>query len=119
MGNPTEVQNIINKLKKSPIFNLSLSSKELFHSNFLSWLAENYNEEFGHIFIEYLKDKPTKSSRIKDIKREKKNIDLSFTYIENSQELLIENKIKSIPYVEQLIKYSKAGTKNQNYIVTI
>ena len=31
----------IKKLKKSPMFNLSLSSKELFHSNFLAWIAED------------------------------------------------------------------------------
>ena len=111
------MQNPINKLKKSPIFNLSLSSKELFHSNFLSWLAESYNEEFGNIFIKYLKEEPS-DSRIEDIKREKKNIDLSFKY-SNGQELLIENKIKSIPYAEQLIKYSKNGNGNQNFVIFI
>ncbi|MBQ5706558.1 MAG: hypothetical protein IIV73_08105, partial [Bacteroidaceae bacterium] len=34
MGNITDLNN-------SPMFHLSLSSKELFHSNLLAWLAED------------------------------------------------------------------------------
>lgn len=33
----------VEKLSNNPIFQLSLSSKELFHSNFLAWLAEDDN----------------------------------------------------------------------------
>lgn len=33
----------VETLKNNPIFQLSLSSKELFHSNFLAWLAEDDN----------------------------------------------------------------------------
>lgn len=33
----------VEKLNNNPIFQLSLSSKELFHSNFLAWLAEDKN----------------------------------------------------------------------------
>ena len=33
----------VENLKNNPIFQLSLSSKELFHSNFLAWLAEDDN----------------------------------------------------------------------------
>jgi hypothetical protein len=46
-------------LKKSPLFNLSLSSKELFHSNFLAWLCENYPNYMGEIISGYLKIKPS------------------------------------------------------------
>jgi hypothetical protein len=35
-------RNHVQRLKKSPLFNLSLASKELFHSNFLAWLCEAY-----------------------------------------------------------------------------
>ena len=48
------METVINILKKSPLFNLSLSSKELFHSNFLYWIGQNYPLEFGKLFAEYL-----------------------------------------------------------------
>ena len=35
----------VEKLNNNPIFQLSLSSKELFHSNFLAWLAEDKNTQ--------------------------------------------------------------------------
>ena len=41
----------VEKLKGNAIFQLSLSSKELFHSNFLAWLAEDENTRniLGHL----------------------------------------------------------------------
>lgn len=105
----------IEELKKSPLFNLSLNSKELFHSNFLYWIGHNYPSEFGKLFSKYLNEQPNNLS-IKGIFREKGNIDLSFNYF-NGQEILIENKVKSIPYIEQLEKYSKKHTSKKNYIL--
>jgi len=105
----------IKKLKESPLFNLSLSSKELFHSNFLYWIGNKYPSEFGDLFSKYLNKKPNDLS-IKEIFREKENIDLSFNY-SNGQEVLIENKVKSVPYIKQLAKYSEKHTDNKNYIL--
>lgn len=104
----------ITKLKESPLFNLSLSSQELFHSNFLYWIANNYKKEFGELFAPYLKEMPNDLT-IKNIYREKKNIDLSFTY-SNGQEVFIENKVKSMPYIRQLENYSEKNPK-YNYIL--
>jgi len=105
----------IEKLKGSVLFNLSLSSKELFHSNFLYWIGQNYPKEFGALFVDYLNKKPS-DSKIINISREKENIDLSFKY-SNNQEILIENKVKSVPYLSQLSKYSKKHTPDRNYIL--
>lgn len=104
----------INKLKSSPLFNLSLSSKELFHSNFLFWLGQNYPNEFGLLFRDYI-TKKTESSSITHIFREKENIDLSFVY-SNNQEILVENKVKSIPCLKQLKEYSEKNP-NKNYLL--
>ncbi len=109
------MEETIQNLKESPLFNLSLSSRELFHSNFLYWLANNYSSKFGALFASYLKAQPDDFT-IDEIYREKKNIDLSFTY-SNGQEVLIENKVKSIPYIGQLEMYSQNNTDNQNYIL--
>lgn len=108
------LQETIDNFIKSPLFNLSLSSQELFHSNFLYWIANNYKKEFGELFAPYLKEVPSDLT-IKDIYREKKNIDLSFTY-SNEQVVFIENKVKSMPYIRQLENYTEKDPKH-NYIL--
>lgn len=104
------IDNIIKlkELEKLPIFHMSLSSKELFHSNFLGWILENYQEEMVIFFESELRCKFT-TREIKNIQREKKNIDLSFTIGDTL--FLIENKVKSIAYKEQLDKYSQLDKK--------
>ncbi|MBO0475487.1 PD-(D/E)XK nuclease family protein [Vagococcus sp. DIV0080] len=103
---PVDITDSISLLKESPLFQLSLSSRELFHSNFLYWLLTNYNEESTALFASYINtNSPLK---IVSVSREEKNIDLTVTFKnENKEEvkLYIENKVKSIPYKEQLEKY--------------
>ena len=106
----------LKKLKTSTLFNLSLGSKELFHSNFLGWLAENYSLEVGSIFSKFINENKPNNLKIKAPLREKENIDLTFTY-EDNQVLIIENKVKSLPFISQLEEYSKAHRSNKNYLL--
>lgn len=95
--------NYINKiieLKSSPIFNLSLSSKELFHSNFIAWICDNYPNEFGNILINKF-NLDVECKEIISTKREAKNLDLIIEF--KSIKLIIENKVKSVPNKDQLI----------------
>jgi hypothetical protein len=94
---------MINQLKASPLFNLSLSSKELFHSNLLSWFFEQ-NENLTLLF--FSKKINRTFSKISSIKRENRNLDLSIEF-DNSYTVIIENKVKSIPNKKQLYKYRK------------
>jgi hypothetical protein len=93
--------NWIKTLKKSPIFNMSLSSKELFHSNFIGWILDTYPEELSIFFKDKLEIQ--NDNIITNVKREKSNIDILFELGDTL--VLIENKVKSIPYIEQLNKY--------------
>lgn len=102
-------------IKASPLFQLSLGSKELFHSNFIAWLAGKYPEQVGKLFSPYLKD-TTGDLTITRIEREQKNIDVHLFFV-NGQELILENKVKSIPYIKQLEEYSKGHTDNQNFLL--
>lgn len=117
------------KLKKNPVFQLSLSSKELFHSNFLSWLAEASNtqnvfrkvlELFGFpenraseivggiqngrymVLREYKKFDFCICERIKNYNEEAED-----EYIPGRILLVLENKFKSIPYEKQLTEYGR------------
>jgi hypothetical protein len=105
----------VKALQSSPLFQFSLGSKELFHSNFLAWLFELYPEESGKALSKFLKDRTGQVS-VESVGREEKNRDLWIRF-ENGQELIIENKVKSLPYLEQLAMYSANSTDNQNFLL--
>lgn len=93
----------IDELSSSPLFNLSLSSKELFHSNFLAWLAQHYPDFFVEICKE-LGCKADWSNAEWNVKREYKKFDLCITSDEKIV-MVLENKVKSIPTKAQLDEY--------------
>ena len=108
----------VEKLKNNPIFQLSLSSKELFHSNFLAWLAEDKNTQtlFKEILSTWLgKDTFDYNTDCMVVKREYKNFDFSICekIIKDEESetgkirLVLENKFKSIAYKAQLDNYKK------------
>ena len=102
---------VINELNKSILFQLSLGSKELFHSNFLAWLAEN-SLAFNQAILDFL---GRKSCCIQSttIYREKEHIDLWLEYeIQEDKntkivKVFVENKVKSLPYRSQLDSYAE------------
>lgn len=119
--NPTKnIQQVLRDLMESPMFNLSLSSKELFHSNFLAWLGNNSDTDIKRLFIEVInqlmKEPILQAKDEWTVEREDKHFDLCIRekgkkgkkgkYI-----LVIENKVKSIPIKKQLDDY---GKKNVN-----
>lgn len=101
-------------LKDSPLFNLSLTNKELFHSNFIAWLGEQYPNIFVELINKLLNGSYPNWCKglLPDnliIKREHKNFDISvFEKSDNSKinpRLVIENKVKSVPTKKQLNEY--------------
>lgn len=106
---------IIKALENNPVYRLSLGSKELFHSNMVAWLLESYpdspvSELFGL-------DKYEK----KDVKREENHTDISVDC--GDARVIIENKVKSLPDKNQLLRYSEKETKkkkiNQFYLLSL
>lgn len=110
-----DIPEVIEALKQQPVFQLSLADKELFHSNFLAWLATGYPE----FFISVLEKMSTQDGKIictnswkKDflnnglkVKREYNNFDLCI--LANGKPVFVlENKNKSIPYLNQLEEYN-------------
>ena len=145
-------------LKRSPMFQLSLASKELFHSNFLAWIGswdQGVQDKRGkeHPFRQLIKKLGAKwvDSWPDEwyVAREYNNFDLCVlsrmpdafnneeefkkpddgTNFENEEKqpiqvlLILENKLKSIPYREQLDRYyqeaekiNKTKSKNNNQV---
>lgn len=95
-------------LKKSLMYQMSLGSRELFHSNVWAWLMEMDNNFIMVFFNDF------DVAQYKSIKvcREKYNRDITI-WLERNVDidrfvyLVIENKIKTLPNIEQLEKYSE------------
>lgn len=118
-----EQDEFVKELKNNVAFQLSLSSKELFHSNFLAWLAEDdatrgvfnellhtcfgvdwdFNPDTMMVKREYKNFDLCICQRVKNAKRE----DCAEEYVPGAILFVLENKFKSIPYEEQLVKYQE------------
>lgn len=98
----------IEDLKADPIFAMSLSSKEVFHSNVLAWFLVNSktNKSFGK--VKELFGIPA-GGKVLAVFREKENFDVLVLHgsIEKPELVLIENKFKAIPEKKQLAEYSE------------
>ena len=114
------VGEILDRLKDSMLFNLSLANTELFHSNFLAWLWEHggaYADALNAYFFEVksgdLQDK------VVEVRREFKHLDLVVLVkakeTDKDQDaeriLVIENKVKSMPQRAQLEGYRETIQK--------
>lgn len=108
----------VDALQNNPIFQLSLSSKELFHSNFLAWLAEDDNTRcvFNKVMQTWLDDKNWEYKPNKmEVKREYNHFDfcvcdklsIDGNDVTGSVQVVLENKFKSIAYAAQLVDYKE------------
>lgn len=88
------------QIKKSPLFWVSLSSKELFHTNFIAWALETEEDNLNSQVFSILFKEKLKTEII--VEREKDNIDLRIKA--NGKTFIIENKVKDIIDVEQARK---------------
>ena len=91
------MEEIIDFLDQSAVFAMSLGSKELFHSNFWAWLMK-IDPAYADAFFDGI------SEKIERVEREEKNRDITI-WTKDNKAYVIENKLKSIPYKEQLENY--------------
>ena len=95
----------VDYLKKSMIYQMSLGSKELFHSNVWGWLIEN-DKNFINVFIPTFEiENYNKGCNIWS-KREEKNRDILIWLEDNNgnkQHIVIENKIKNITFIKRFL----------------
>lgn len=93
-----DITQAVEQLDNSIIYQMSLNSHELFHSNLWAWLMEK-DRRFISVFFPEL-------SAAEKIRREEDNRDITIWYDDNNA-YVIENKFKSIPTEAQLISYEK------------
>lgn len=122
-----QTEDFVTELKSNAVFQMSLSSKELFHSNFLAWLAENEETRpiFNHVMQECFQMKGF-AYREEEmmVMREYNHFDFcicsritcteidplskkAYSYdIPGRLIFVLENKFKSLPNARQLENYS-------------
>ncbi len=90
-------------LLSSPLFHLSLSSKELFHSNFLGWLGKWHPDFFLAVFWEMgcVLNCPADGFILK---REYENFDLCVLAPDGRIVFILENKVKKKPAPDRAIE---------------
>ena len=101
----------LEQLKKNPVFQLSLSAKELFHSNFLYWIASSYPKLFNGVMKKLdVNIKLSEDSAENVVEREYNHFDFCICKEDEKKKkkisFVLENKFKSIPYKAQLEKYN-------------
>ena len=102
----SQLQESADRLKSSPLYNLSLANKELFHSNFLAWIGNHYPDIFKQIFGNLLTGGWPLGLDSFYIEREYKHYDISIMDSKKTApRILIENKVKSVPTKKQLDLY--------------
>lgn len=103
-----EYNEAVEYLRNSLIYQMSLGSKELFHSNVWWWLIEN-DKNFIRSFIPNFEPSKYHNSEYIWAKREERNRDILIWLEEDNgkkSHLVIENKIKTLPTTEQLKDYT-------------
>ena len=101
---------IIEGLKKNPMFWMSLGSKELFHSNFLQYLSTlDPKSNFINMLNGFLPEGKKLPKGIDYcLDRELEDFDICIYHRNDNKivyDVVLENKVKSIPYKEQLTEY--------------
>ena len=89
----------VEKLKSSLIYQMTLASKELFHSNVWAWIITKDHSIAKSVFFDLIEGENVR------VTREEHHRDL--TIYDNTGLFIIENKIKSIANLDQLVEYQK------------
>ena len=120
MGNYYELLTLRNNIENTLNYQLSLSNLELYHSNLLAVVLEK-SEFINHKFFSDVIDINKKYTDLK-VYREKNSIDLNIQVIDEdglTHVVFIENKVKSLPDENQLIRYSEKDSSAKGMLLSL
>lgn len=120
MGNYNELLTLRNKIENTLNYQLSLSNFELYHSNLFAVVLEK-SEFINHKFFNNVIEINKKYTDLK-VYREKNSIDLTIEIIDEDGQthvIFIENKVKSLPDENQLIRYSEKDSNAKGILLSL
>ena len=115
-----ELLTLRNKIENTLNYQLSLSNLELYHSNLFAVVLEK-SEFINHKFFSDVIDINKKFTDLK-VYREKNSIDLTIEVIDEDGKthvIFIENKVKSLPDENQLIRYSEKDSNTKGVLLSL
>ena len=120
MGNYNELLTLRNKIENTLNYQLSLSNLELYHSNLFAVVLE----KSGFINHKFFSDVIDINKKYTDLKvyREKNSIDLTIEVADEDGQthvIFIENKVKSLPDENQLIRYSEKDPNAKGILLSL
>lgn len=98
-----KIKDAVEKLKDSIVYQMSLGSMELFHSNLWAWMMEKEPRVISEVFFKGI---ATPEEGECSVTREDGNRDITIEF--GNAIYVIENKFKAIPTEEQLTRYKNA-----------
>lgn len=87
----------------------SRAAQELFHSNTIAWLISHFPGPMTPV-LKLLSGEGDLDQRTTQVWREYKNLDIALDPGEPRSKVVVENKLYSVPYPEQLAKYTDYDT---------
>jgi|GEM_PF-5122643 len=102
----------ITVLDTEPLARIMLGNNELFHSNFLAWIFEQFPAQSDAVFGSRVPQNGSGSGERK-VERERENLDLVMHWADRPS-LVIENKVFSVPRTKQLDSYAEKLAKWKN-----
>ena len=120
MGNYNELLTLRNKIENTLNYQLSLSNLELYHSNLFAVVLEK-SEFINHKYFSDVIDIDKNYTDLK-VYREKNSIDLTIEVIDEDGKthvIFIENKVKSLPDENQLIRYSEKDSNAKGILLSL
>ena len=120
MENYNELLALRKKIENTLNYQLSLSNLELYHSNLFAVVLEK-SEFINHKFFSDVIDINKKYTDLK-VYREKNSIDLTIEVIDEDSKnhvIFIENKVKSLPDKDQLVRYSEKDSNAKGILLSL
>ena len=120
MENYNELLTLRKKIENTLNYQLSLSNLELYHSNLFAVVLEK-SEFINHKLFSDVIDINRKYTDLK-VYREKNSIDLTIEVIDEDRKthvIFIENKVKSLPDENQLIRYSEKDSNAKGILLSL
>lgn len=105
-----EILAVAEELNDEPLAHIMYGGRELFHSNLLAWFANMMPQHASTVFDRLHwedEDGENRPGFIAQVKREEKHLDLVLRWDDKRRPMVLENKVFSLPDLDQLHRYAK------------
>lgn len=104
----SQLAEVAREIRADPLARIMYGSRELFHSNLLAWLCDEFPEKIGPVLDQLIEEEEAAPRHLESmrVQREWRHLDLVLSWT-NRPPLVIENKVFSLPRQDQLDNYAQ------------